>query len=124
MQPIISFPSVREIVATTALGIKTDSTTTGGDVNLYAGKDAPTQNFTHNLGAGLVIGLNILGAKPGDKFRIARNSGTPAAQTVIVKSGTAAAGTALGTLAASTNGHFEAQFDGAAWVRIAQGVNP
>lgn len=122
--PVILFPTAREFNSETAVGIKTDSTTTGGNVDLYVNHNADTQVFTNNLSAGLVVGLNLEGASPRDRLRICRNSAAPGAFTVIVKSGTAAGGTAIGTLVASTNGFIEAQFDGSAWARIAQAVHP
>lgn len=118
----VRYPGGQEVSAQLLAGINTDSSTAGGNVDVFSGRQAPVQNFTNNLSSGLVVGLNIEGASPQDKFRICRNSASPSANTVIVKSGTAAGGTAIGTLAVSTNGYIEAQFDSASntWVRIGQ----
>lgn len=108
----------REINSDTLAGHKVDSSTTGGNVDLYIDVDAPIRTFTDNLGSGLVVGLNVRGANRGDVFTIHRNSGTPGAQTMTVKSGTASGGTSIGVVANSTNGTIKAKFDGTNWVKV------
>jgi hypothetical protein len=99
-------------------GVQVDSSHATGDLDLFPGDThPPVYSLTHNLSGNVNVGLNVRNARRGDRMRVNRNSGTPGAFTVTVKSGTAAAGTSIGVIQASANGFVDAVFDGSAWVQ-------
>lgn len=110
-----------QVINTNTLkGLTVDAATATGDLDLYPGDvDSPVYILTHNLSGAVSVGLNTRNARRGMRVRLVRNSGTPGAVAVTVKSGTAAAGTTIGrAIAASKNGFVEAQFDGTNWVCV------
>lgn len=114
---------VQEINANTLAGIQTDSAHATGDLDLFPGDTHPPQYIlTNNLSGAVNVGVNLRNAKRGDYFRLVRNSGTPGAFAVTVKSGTAAAGTSIGTIEASKNGFVDCKFDGTAWKAIGDAI--
>jgi len=100
--------------------IEVDASHATGDLNIYPGDaNAPHYVLTHDLSGAVVVGINVRNARKGMVARVARNSATPSANAVTVKSGTAAGGSTLGrAIAASRNGFVEAKFDGSAWIFV------
>jgi hypothetical protein len=110
-----------EVINTGTLAeVEVDTATATGDLNIYPGDaNAPHYVLTNNRSGAINVGINVRNARKGMVARVTVNSGTPGAQTVTVKSGTAAGGTTLGrAIAASRNGFVEAKFDGTDWICI------
>lgn len=110
--------SVSVVSAARLAGVEVDATTATGNLDIFPGDaNAPVYVLTNDLSGGVVVGINTRNARRGDRARVVRNSATPGAVTVTVKSGTAAGGSTLGrAIAASRNGWVEAVFDGSAWI--------
>lgn len=115
---------VAEVNANRLNELTVDASHATGNLDLFPGDvDTAVYVLTNNLSGAVNVGLNTRNARRGQRARLVRNSGTPGAFAVTVKSGTAAAGTTLGTIGASNNGFIEAQYDGTAWVFIGKGAN-
>ena len=112
--------SVEVINAGTLAEVEVDTATATGNLDIYPGDaNAEVYVLTHDLSGNVNVGINVRNARKGMVARVVRNSATPGALTVTVKSGTAAAGSTLGrAIAASRNGWVEAKFDGTAWICI------
>lgn len=115
---------VREINANRLAELTVNSSLATGNLDLFPGDvDTAVYVLTNNLTGNVNVGLNTRNARRGSKARLVRNSAAPGAFSVTVKSGTAAGGTTIGTIAVSVNGFIEAQFDGTNWVFIGKGAN-
>lgn len=70
---------------------------------------------TDNLSADSTVGISTTNARVGDEYEVTRNSASPAAYSLTVKSGTHSGGSTIGSISASKNGSIVAYFDGSAW---------
>lgn len=111
---------VKVVNAANLTNLETDATTATGSLDLYPG-DVNSRHYvlTNDLSGNVSVGLNVRNARKGMVARVVRNSATPGAVTVTVKSGTAGAGTTIHrAIAASKNGFVEAKFDGTNWIGV------